>query len=321
MMETQYFYGHLTRQNHFEETGYYWVWCPQFGEELSVNLKDMDPVLVPGTTNQVVIFDVNQAASVTFKKTKPKPKPIPKDRDPSEDPVLLPKKKKPPVPRFAKSESDTDSDDERDEDRARSPPVLRDRGQTVDYREVSQTPESERQIMEHNEKVRAERERDKAAKAAEVPLPESDSESDRDVSISYDARTSRETSRLPEDIHFESGFMELSRSRSPSPSPPREVSLHESQERGVSESEFAREINERMAALNMPSVPRQEDEKTPFSDSDESEDEPILPAVDPDFVISPPKTLMEDAAETKGEQVGTMIVVGLIFLAAANYLT
>ena len=175
--------------------------------------------------------------------------------------------------------------------------------------------------MEHNEKVRAERERDKAAKAAEVPLPESDSESDRDVSISYDARTSRETSRLPEDIHFESGFMELSRSRSPSPSPPREVSLHESQERGVSESEFAREINERMAALNMPSVPRQEDEKTPFSDSDESEDEPILPAVDPDFVISPPKTLMQDAAETKGEQVGTMIVVGLIFLAAANYLT
>jgi len=88
----------------------------------------------------------------------------------------------------------------------------------------------------------------------------------------------------------------------------------------VSESEFAREINERMAALHMPSVPRQEDEKTP-SESDESEDEPILPAVDPDFVISPPKTLMEDAAEAKGEQVGTMIVVGLIFLAAANYLT
>ena len=66
-----------------------------------------------------------------------------------------------------------------------------------------------------------------------------------------------------------------------------------------------------------------EDEKTPSSEdeSDESEDEPILPAVDPDFVISPPKTLMEDAAEAKGEQVGTMIVVGLIFLAAANYLT
>ena len=118
--------------------------------------------------------------------------------------------------------------------------------------------------------------------------------------------------------------MELSRSRSPSPSPPREVSLYESQERGVSESEFTRDINERMAVLQMPSVPPlggDEDEKTPSSESDDSEDEPILPAVDPDFVISPPKTLMEDAAEAKGEQVGTMIVVGLIFLAAANYLT
>ena len=189
----------------------------------------------------------------------------------------------------------------------------------MDYRDVSQTPESERQIMEHNEQVRAERERDKAAKAAEVPLPESDSESDRDVSISYDARTSRETSRLPEDIHFEGGFMELSRSRSPSPSPPREVSLYESQERGVSESEFTREMKDRLAALNRP-LGGDEDEKTP-SESDESEDEPILPAVDPDFVISPPKTLMQDAAEVKGEQAATMIVVGLIFLAAANYLT
>ena len=146
----------------------------------------------------------------------------------------------------------------------------------------------------------------------EVPLPESDSESD------YDARTSRETSRLPEDINFDSGFMELSRSRSPSPSPPREVSLYESQERGVSESEFTREIKDRLAALKP--LGGDEEEKTP-SESDESEDEPILPAVDPDFVISPPKTLMQDAAEVKGEQAATMIVVGLIFLAAANYLT
>ena len=73
------------------------------------------------------------------------------------------------------------------------------------------------------------------------------------------------------------------------------------------------------AALNRP-LGGDEDEKTPSSE-DESEDEPILPEVDPDFVISPPKTLMQDAAETKGEQAGTMIVVGLIFLAAANYLT
>ena len=116
--------------------------------------------------------------------------------------------------------------------------------------------------------------------------------------------------------------MELSRSRSPSPSPPREVSLYESQERGVSESEFTRDIKDRLAALNKP-LGGDEDEKTPSSEdeSDESEDEPILPEVDPDFVISPPKTLMQDAAETKGEQAGTMIVVGLIFLAAANYLT
>ena len=143
---------------------------------------------------------------MTLKKTKPKPKPTPQERDPSEDPVILPKKPKPPVPRFAKSESGTDSDDDPFEDeRDRSPPVLRDRGTRPDYRDTSQTPETEREIREYNEKAWF----DQQQAAKEVPLPESDSE-DRDVSISYDPRTSRETSRLPEDIHFDSGFMELS---------------------------------------------------------------------------------------------------------------
>ena len=92
-------------------------------------------------------------------------------------------------------------------------------------------------------------------------------------------------------------------------------------ERDPSVSEFSRDMLDRLGNISAPIEPYE-----PYTSGDTTDDEgeALLPAVDPDYVTTPPprkpKTLMEDAAEVKGNNAITALAVGFVFILASNYL-
>ena len=113
-------------------------------------------------------------------------------------------------------------------------------------------------------------------------------------------------------------FQELSRSRSPSPGPPAMPDYPGAPERDASVSEFSRDMLERLEGISAPYEPYTS------GDTTDDEGEELLPAVDPEYVTTPPprkaKTLMEDAAEEKGSNAITAVIVGVAFIMLSSYL-